>query len=455
MPFNIKLNKFEKLLEELPKYPSTWKLHDVKTWLKLIGMEMYTNNFEEMSVDGLLILDLTEEDLEDEIGITVKLHRRKLVKAIMILNEYSIYLNDLEINPQKINRNTASETLRQGELLPALNNEERASFQSRDQERKTDLNRNEVDRVDEQYTNFTTRNNTKSFEDKNKKKEIGKEIILKKLEGPSESDYVIDSKGLKIGRHSSNKMALFDESVSRYHAEIIYKNDKFFLIDTGSTTGTFTRIEEPLTLKPGMIVEVGSYQLYVSDIFINPFRDNNNNICESFVRFLIHEAPEIIEDGEFVLYNNNSIGRKMTNTLSFTDDLHMSNLHCKVYCVGNDFILEDIASTNGTWLRLSGEGDKSSPLCLRNGTVFKIGNSAMFEVIEKKEEEVKNISESEIVMFNNSDIQNYCLICMQKERNCLIMPCRHNAICVDCGNEIERCPLCEAEISEIMRMFKA
>ena len=62
----------------------------------------------------------------------------------------------------------------------------------------------------------------------------------------------------------------------------------------------------------------------------------------------------------------------------------------------------------------------------------------MYEVVEVNGEAGIKL-DSEIQMFNNSDIGKYCLICLTNERDCLIMPCRHNAICVDCGNSIEKC----------------
>ena len=50
--------------------------------------------------------------------------------------------------------------------------------------------------------------------------------------------------GAKIGRHSSNQILILDESISRFHAEIKFKDDTFFIKDTGSTTGTFIKINE-------------------------------------------------------------------------------------------------------------------------------------------------------------------------------------------------------------------
>ncbi len=71
--------------------------------------------------------------------------------------------------------------------------------------------------------------------------------------------------------------------------------------------------------------------------------------------------------------------------MCFSDDLHMSNLHCKINLVGDKFNFEDMASTNGSWLRLSKESEDSEPKLLYHGTIFKIGNSAMYEVDDPEE----------------------------------------------------------------------
>lgn len=48
--------------------------------------------------------------------------------------------------------------------------------------------------------------------------------------------------GADIGRHTSNKILILDEAVSRYHSKIIYENGVFMLKDIGSTTGTFIKL---------------------------------------------------------------------------------------------------------------------------------------------------------------------------------------------------------------------
>lgn len=56
-----------------------------------------------------------------------------------------------------------------------------------------------------------------------------------------------------------NEVVIYDESVSRHHAEIIFENDEFYLRDIGSTTGTYIKIVGKVDLEEGMIIEIGSY----------------------------------------------------------------------------------------------------------------------------------------------------------------------------------------------------
>lgn len=84
--------KFSTLYETIPKYPEIWNTDDINKWLEIIGMEKYSQNFIDMKVDGYLILDLEESDIEEELQIPVRLHRKKIMKGIQLLKEYTTYL---------------------------------------------------------------------------------------------------------------------------------------------------------------------------------------------------------------------------------------------------------------------------------------------------------------------------------------------------------------------------
>lgn len=106
----------------------------------------------------------------------------------------------------------------------------------------------------------------------------------------------------------------------------------------------------------------------------------DQQVQNSFVEFEIRDGPDEISNRRFRLRSGDSIGRKQTNIVCFQDDLHMSNLHCKINQIQSVFLFEDIASTNGSWQRLSDENKSSELHSLKEGMIFKIGNSAMYEV---------------------------------------------------------------------------
>ena len=247
---------------------------------------------------------------------------------------------------------------------------------------------------------------------------------------------------------------IFDESVSRFHAQIFFGNQIFYLSDIGSTTGTFIKIEEPICLRKNMILEIGSFQLIIKEIDIFSNSDDSVNEEESKVTLEIYESAEDLPLKTFSLFHRSSIGRKTSNFLCFNEDLHMSNLHCRVNLVGRNFIFEDLASTNGSWLRLSQEAQESEPFLLSQGLVFKIGNSAMYQVCFPKRPSVQANEMNTIISRESVGENDKCVVCWDLERDCLIMPCRHNITCVKCTKSLKNCPICRMPLQDIIKIYK-
>lgn len=59
-----------------------------------------------------------------------------------------------------------------------------------------------------------------------------------------------------------------------------------------------------------------------------------------------------------------NIGRKTTNDFSFPEDQHLSNMHSTIFSIEGLWYIEDLGTTNGTWVRLSPEGIKSERVLL-------------------------------------------------------------------------------------------
>ena len=69
--------------------------------------------------------------------------------------------------------------------------------------------------------------------------------------------YPITKSATKIGRQLDNDLVIQDVLVSRYHAEIIFRQNSYFIRDLNSTAGTYlnnSRIEESLLFSNDLIL---------------------------------------------------------------------------------------------------------------------------------------------------------------------------------------------------------
>lgn len=56
------------------------------------------------------------------------------------------------------------------------------------------------------------------------------------------------------------------------------------------------------------------------------------------------------------------------------EDSTLSNLHAKIYVQNNEFFIEDMGSTNGTWNRVIAENSlESEPHILKDQDILRIG----------------------------------------------------------------------------------
>uniref|UniRef100_A0A3B4B8W9 NAD(+) hydrolase SARM1 n=1 Tax=Periophthalmus magnuspinnatus TaxID=409849 RepID=A0A3B4B8W9_9GOBI len=80
--------------EEVPKRilscVPNWKTCEVQTWLQQIGFSAYCDRFQELQVDGDLLLTITDKDLSHDLGMTAGL-TRKFLRDLHVLKMYANY----------------------------------------------------------------------------------------------------------------------------------------------------------------------------------------------------------------------------------------------------------------------------------------------------------------------------------------------------------------------------
>lgn len=113
-----------------------------------------------------------------------------------------------------------------------------------------------------------------------------------------------------IGRNNKNQIHVADENVSRFHAQIEFEMNNYFIRDCGSSSGTFIRISEKTELKhvrlaliKDQIIEMGSNQ-FIVDL---------NNV--KMLGLKVMEGPNLGEvfNQSTVKKGKSNIGRKATN----------------------------------------------------------------------------------------------------------------------------------------------
>ena len=71
--------------------PAEWKVADVAAWLQTIELPMHADSFKAHSVNGKMLLALSDQDLYSTLQVTSPLHRKKLLMEISGLRK--LYLS--------------------------------------------------------------------------------------------------------------------------------------------------------------------------------------------------------------------------------------------------------------------------------------------------------------------------------------------------------------------------
>jgi len=70
----------------------------------------------------------------------------------------------------------------------------------------------------------------------------------------------------------------------------------------------------------------------------------------------------------------------------------------------------------------------------------------------RKEMEVEHSSKSKD---DDGDEENSCKICFENRIDCVIIPCGHISICINCSVGLKLCPMCRQDIVQVIKTFKS
>ena len=212
-------------------------------------------------------------------------------------------------------------------------------------------------------------------------------LILLNPNGPFQ-EFVLAKSSVSLGRMITNDIVLNDVRISRNHARMECGTSGVVLVDMGSANGTRLNGNpiERATLKPGDTISLGSQQLKYQvedpseDVGLTKI-DTQVQLDQTMVGEFLPMMVNETSNPSLVVFTGNktwqidlanleqaSIGRDESCSI-FIDADNVSRRHTEIQRVGDTFVLKDLGSTNGTWVR----GDKIDQYILQDGDSFRIG----------------------------------------------------------------------------------
>lgn len=189
-------------------------------------------------------------------------------------------------------------------------------------------------------------------------------LILIRGEGVEGLSYQLNAEHHIVGR-DGQLVFPDDPFVSVKHADFFYRNERLVVRDEGSKNGVYVRVRGSVDIAPGETFLAGE-QLFRLDA-TPPHHDDPGPDGTLFYSSPKHVSAfrivQLLQGGDTgitVCARNPTlhIGRE-GGEINFPSDLYMSAKHCTVSTQGGRFLLSDLDSRNGTYLRVKNEQELS------------------------------------------------------------------------------------------------
>lgn len=207
-------------------------------------------------------------------------------------------------------------------------------------------------------------------------------------DGSTGDVYQLKKDVVDIGRQEGVIRLPEDRFIAPRHARITRRGSEFLVRDLGSLNGVYVRLRQARPLQDGDVLLLGSEALVFrrlkdAERGHGPATDDGTLVYGSPIRpryaRLTQRTAEGVSRNVFYIFSNDTVIGRESGDVVFTADSFMSRRHA---CIKRDpatgeFTLEDLGSSNGTYLALRGEVALASGDFLRVGQhLFRFGFGA-------------------------------------------------------------------------------
>jgi len=192
------------------------------------------------------------------------------------------------------------------------------------------------------------------------------ELIVIAQDGTPGRQYPLVDEQIDIGREEGTILLPSDPYVSPRHARILRRGGRIFVRDLSSVNGVYVRIRAAERLQHADLVLIGLEVLrfeVVSDAEkgLGPATERGTRVFGSpalprYARLCQRTVEGTTRDVSYLGRDELVIGRE-SGDLVFTSDPFMSRRHASITRdpATNTFVLQDLGSSNGTYLAIRGE----------------------------------------------------------------------------------------------------
>ncbi|HSC82274.1 MAG TPA: FHA domain-containing protein [Pseudomonas sp.] len=180
-----------------------------------------------------------------------------------------------------------------------------------------------------------------------------------------------------IGQDRRNQLALSDDGIAAFHAEIRQESGLYYISDCDSEGGTFVndeRISSRYQLRSEDRLRLGEVEMHLVD----PARTKAK--ADATQRWFLQVITGEHEGKKFHISGSMTFGRSVKCELCFSD-AELSRRHCEFFLKGDVLEVKDLASANGVLIN----GERRGTAVLQPGDQVRMGSVTLLVIGPKVE----------------------------------------------------------------------
>jgi class 3 adenylate cyclase/pSer/pThr/pTyr-binding forkhead associated (FHA) protein len=214
----------------------------------------------------------------------------------------------------------------------------------------------------------------------------GLQFVLARVRANGElaERYSLDQPGTIVGRQGSIRLPP-DPLVAPEHARFTQLGDAVYVEDLGSPRGVFLRLRHAYSLRDGDVILIGQQRLRFDVVASGGPSAVTGTVVMGAVPLgaapqasLVRLGADNQETDHYPLTGAETTLGRIKGTHVFPEDCYLSTTHARIRIQDSGYVLEDLTSTNGTFLRIR------KRVLARDGDTLMIGEQVLRVLAEKQ-----------------------------------------------------------------------